>query len=158
MTRLLLTGMSGTGKSSVIRELKRKGIPAIDMDDPGWSVRNAEGHQLWREDRIAEALNSHRDEPLVVSGCAENQVKFYPHFKHIVLLSAPVNLIKMRLAERLDNPYGKQPQELSEVLDQISWIEPLLRQSATREIITTIPLDQVVATVVSLLDGSQCAP
>jgi dephospho-CoA kinase len=50
MSRVLLTGMSGTGKSSVIAELKRRGFAAIDMDEPGWSVRDAEGHQLWCEE------------------------------------------------------------------------------------------------------------
>jgi dephospho-CoA kinase len=41
MSRVLLTGMSGTGKSSVIAELKRRGFAAIDMDEPDWSVRDA---------------------------------------------------------------------------------------------------------------------
>ena len=35
MKRVLLTGMSGTGKSSVIRELAALGYKAIDTDD-GW--------------------------------------------------------------------------------------------------------------------------
>jgi hypothetical protein len=37
MKRVLLTGMSGTGKSTVIRELARLGHKAIDLDEPGWS-------------------------------------------------------------------------------------------------------------------------
>jgi dephospho-CoA kinase len=41
--------MSGTGKSSVIAELRRRGFTAIDMDEPGWSVRNGEGKHLWCE-------------------------------------------------------------------------------------------------------------
>jgi hypothetical protein len=41
--------------------------------------------------------------PVFVSGCAENQVKFYPQFSHIVLMSAPADVIKERLASRTDN-------------------------------------------------------
>ncbi|MDT8306538.1 MAG: shikimate kinase, partial [Anaerolineae bacterium] len=37
MQRVLLTGMSGTGKSTVIRELAARGYRAIDADENGWS-------------------------------------------------------------------------------------------------------------------------
>jgi shikimate kinase len=154
MRRVLLTGMSGTGKSSVIAELKRRGFAAIDMDEPGWSVRDAEGHQLWCEERLREVLAAEHAGPVFVSGCAENQVKFYPQFSHIVLMSAPADVIKERLASRTDNHYGKRPDELAEVLHHLEWVEPLLRRSATHEIVTTMPLDRVVATVLSLAQAS----
>ena len=155
MSRVLLTGMSGTGKSSVIAELRSRGFTAIDMDEPGWSVRNAEGNHLWCEDRLRAALAVENIDHLFVSGCAENQVKFYPQFSHIILMSAPLEVIKKRLAERSNNPYGKRPVELEEALRHLSWVEPLLRQSATHEIETTVPLDRVVATVLSLVDAPQ---
>ena len=107
MSRVLLTGMSGVGKSSVIRELRTRGYPAVDMDEPGWSVHNAEGDQVWCEDRLRAVLASHGTDHLFVSGCAENQVKFYPEFSHIILMSAPVNVIRERLVRRTENPYGK---------------------------------------------------
>ena len=37
MKRILITGMSGTGKSAVIVELMRRGYRAIDLDTPEWS-------------------------------------------------------------------------------------------------------------------------
>jgi broad-specificity NMP kinase len=150
MTRVLLTGMSGVGKSSVIGELRKRGYPAIDMDEPGWSTRNSEGHQLWCEDRLQAVLASSENDRLFVSGCAENQVKFYPQFSHIILMSAPVDVIKQRLAGRTENRYGRSSDELAEVLDHLDWVEPLLRRDATHEIVTTMPLDDVVATVLSL--------
>ena len=33
MKRVLLTGMSGTGKSTVINELAARGYKAVDIDD-----------------------------------------------------------------------------------------------------------------------------
>lgn len=36
MTAVLLTGMSGTGKSTVIGELARRGFAAVDTDDGGF--------------------------------------------------------------------------------------------------------------------------
>jgi dephospho-CoA kinase len=72
MSRILLTGMSGTGKSSVIGELRRRGFAAIDMDEPGWSVHDAEGHQLWCEERLRAVLAAEHTGPVFVCGCAEN--------------------------------------------------------------------------------------
>src|SRR5687768_12226448 len=123
MNRALLTGMSGTGKSSVIRALRGRGYTAIDMDEPGWSYHDAHGHQLWQEDRLREVIAADVDGRLVVSGCAENQVRFYPDFTHIVLLSAPADLIQQRLASRTDNPYGKRADELADVLENLATVE-----------------------------------
>lgn len=46
---------------------------------------------------------------LFVAGCEDNQVQFHPQFDHIVLLSAPPDVLAGRLAARTDNPYGKAP-------------------------------------------------
>jgi adenylate kinase family enzyme len=37
MKRVLITGMSGSGKSSVIQELVARGYQAYDLDAPEWS-------------------------------------------------------------------------------------------------------------------------
>jgi broad-specificity NMP kinase len=142
--------MSGVGKSSVIGELRKKGYAAIDMDEPGWSVRNAEGNQLWCAERLRAAMAAVGSGDLFVSGCAENQVEFYPRFDRIVLLSAPIELIRERLANRANNPYGKRPEELEEVLRHLTWVEALLRRSATHEIVTAMPLERVVECVLSI--------
>jgi hypothetical protein len=52
-----------------------------------------------------------------------------------------------RLATRTNNPYGKHPDELAEILGYVETVEPLLRGGATLEIDTSVPIDQVVRTV-----------
>jgi shikimate kinase len=150
--RVLLTGMSGTGKSSVVRELAARGYKAVDTDD-GWSETQPDGRQLWREDAIQELLSTEDADVLFVAGCEENQAKFHPQFDQIVLLSAPVETLTARLATRADNPYGKEPEELRRFLDDVATVEPLLRRIATHEVETTMPLNDVVATILRLADA-----
>ena len=38
MRRVLLTGMSGTGKSALTRALRAPDNLAVDLDEPGWMV------------------------------------------------------------------------------------------------------------------------
>ncbi len=149
MKRILLTGMSGTGKTSVIEILRIRGFTAVDMDEPGWSEHDADGNQQWCEARLQAAIDAAGEDVLFVSGCAENQVKFYPQLTDIILLRTPIAVLVDRLSNRTNNPYGKRPEELAEILHHLETIEPLLRRGATYEIKTTIPIDQVVAEILA---------
>jgi dephospho-CoA kinase len=156
--RVLLTGMSGTGKSTIIKELAARGYKAVDADEDGYSEMVAvppselTGHDpgqdwLWREDRIAALLASEEADVLFLSGCAPNQGALYPRFDHVILLAAPPYVIVERLATRTNNPYGKRPADVARTLALQRTIEPLLRAGAGHEIDTSLPLDQVVAQV-----------
>ena len=124
MKRVLLTGMSGTGKSSVVRELVARGYKAVDTEDA---------------------------EVLFVAGCEENQVAFHPRFDQIILLSAPIETVLERLSTRTTNAFGKSAEERQRVLDDTATVEPLLRGVADHEVVTTAPLADVVTTVLRLV-------
>ena len=164
MKRVLLTGMSGTGKSTMINELRARGCKAVDTDDHGFSelVTVSQDQRtglgpgkdwVWREDRIQALLSGDDAEVLFVSGCSPNQGKFYPQFDHIVLLTAPAAVLVERLATRTTNPYGKHPDEVARVLSLQQTVEPLLRRGAGLEVDTSAPLDQVVATLLQLMQS-----
>jgi dephospho-CoA kinase len=147
--RILLTGMSGTGKSTVIRALAARGYKAIDTDD-GWCEPLPDGRQQWRADAIAELLATEDAPVLFVAGCEDNQVQFHPRFDHVVLLSAPAGVLAGRLAARTGNPYGKAPGELDRIMADLRAVEPLLRRVADHEIRTTTPVEEVVTAVLRL--------
>src|SRR5215831_2872819 len=98
--------MAGTGKSSLLHELAARGYRTVDTDY-GDYFETVDGETLWREDRISMLLSSAPDElpgVLFVQGTTRNQVLFYPRFHHIVLPSAPPEILARRLATRTTNP------------------------------------------------------
>ncbi len=158
--------MSGTGKSTVIDVLAARGYKAVDADTDEWShwvaVSGDSGipgdspvepdrDWVWREDRIPTLLATEDADVLFLSGCAANMRQFFPLFDHIILLSAPAEVIVARLATRTNNAYGKRPDEVARVLDLQQAVDPLLRKVAGHEIDTSIPLEQVVATVLQIV-------
>jgi shikimate kinase len=99
---------------------------------------------IWREDAIAGLLAGHRDGHLFVAGCKTNQGKFYAQFDHVVLLSAPADVLLARITARDNNPYGKRPAERALILRYLDEVEPRLRATATIEIDAAAPISEVV--------------
>ena len=129
--------MSGTGKSSVLDELRSRGFTAIDTNYDNWceqSILNGESEWLLREDRMNELLSTPLTSPIFVAGCYSNQGKFYKFFDHKGLLSAPLEVILERVAKRTSNPYGKSEKERAEICWNLEHIQPLLRKGADIEI------------------------
>ena len=151
MRRVLLTGMSGVGKSSVVRELVARGHKAVDTDD-GWCRQLPDGRQQWDTDAVTRLLDTEDAPVLFVAGCEEDQVAFHPRFDVIVLLSAPADVLLARLAARTDNPFGKAPEERRRVLADLADVEPRLRRVAGAEVVTTAPLAEVVDRVERLVE------
>jgi dephospho-CoA kinase len=117
VTRVLITGMSGTGKSTAIAELARRGHRVVDTDLSAWSIEVASPdesgtEQLWREDAMDTLLARHVTGWLFVAGCASNQGSFYDRFDAVVLLSVPREVMLQRIATRSTNPFGKDAHEL----------------------------------------------
>jgi shikimate kinase len=151
MRRILVTGMSGTGKSSALQRLRLLGFQTVDTDEGDWTEwSNAAGGYVWREERMAELLEGDSGPSLYVSGTASNQGRFYGRFDAVVLLSAPANVLLGRIETRTSNPYGKTAAQRQLVLRDLAEVEPLLRRTCTHEIDATQPLAAVVTQLVGL--------
>ena len=162
MSKVLVTGMAGTGKSSALAELARHGYRVVDTDDPGWrqyrkyleSVDELHrGEYLWLEDRMTALLDSDDHRSLFVAGGVRNQSKFYDRFDAVVLLSAPADVILDRVARRTTNEYGKTAVERAEIMADIAEVEPLLRKECTHELDASRPLADTVADLIAIASG-----
>lgn len=143
MKRVLITGMSGSGKSTVIRELRAMGFHAEDAD-AGFAVVDDEGFQLWDEPKVTALLDAETTDLLFFAGCEENMVDFLDRFDAIVLLSAPRGVLLERVAQRADNPFGKAAPERERIEFDIAQIEPRLRTLCDIEINTNDDLELVI--------------
>jgi shikimate kinase len=137
--------MSGAGKSTLLGELARRGFEAVDTDYGGWELPDG----TWDEERMAALLEAHRT--VVVSGTVTNQGRFYDRFEHVVLLSAPIEVLLERVAGRTNNPYGKTPEQQDDIRRYVAEVEPLLRPGATVELDGRRPVGELADTVERLL-------
>lgn len=153
MLPILLTGMPGVGKSTVLEVLAARGFETVDTDHGDW-IHVVDGERLWREPLIDALLSRTRAAPLFVQGTVANQGRFYARFGAVVLLSAPVGVILRRLETRTTNAFGKAADERARVLRDITQTEPLLRAGATHELDATRPVSEVADSLVAIARGA----
>jgi dephospho-CoA kinase len=139
--------MSGAGKSTVLDELRRRGFVTVDTDHDGWVLPDG----TWDEPRMAGLLASH--DVVIVSGTVENQGRFYDRFHHVVLLSAPLEVLLERVAHRA-NPYGRTPEQRAEIAGYVRTVEPLLRRGATVELDARRDVSALADAVAGLAGGT----
>jgi hypothetical protein len=112
----LIEGVSGTGKSSVCKELQRRGYYAINGDrelayqgDPE-TAKPTDGltheHHIWRVDRV-KALVANQDEAITFfCGGSRNVSKFINLFDGVFVLEVDLDTLHRRLDERPDSEWG----------------------------------------------------
>jgi hypothetical protein len=152
MARVLVTGMSGVGKSTVLDESRRRGHVAIDTDESGWVLPVGR----WDEPRMGRLLADHSH--VVVSGTVDNQGRFYDRFDQVVLLSAPVEVLLDRVRVRTNNSYGRSASQRADIVEYVRTVEPLLRRRATVELDGQRPVPELADVIQDLLAGSPVRP
>ena len=147
MPRVLLTGMSGAGKTTVLDVLRRRGHLTVDTDYDGWELPGG----TWDEERMAALLAAEPD--VVVSGTVSNQGRFYDRFEHVVLLSAPVEVLLERVRRRTNNPYGATEEHRAAIAEYTRTVEPRLRAGATVELDGQRPVSELADLVEGMVQG-----
>lgn len=137
--------MSGTGKSTLLHVLAGRGHLTVDTDYDGWTL--ADGR--WDAIRMSELLD--REPDVVVAGTVDNQGDFYDRFDHVVLLSAPLDILIERVSSRTTNPYGQTADEQAEIAQYVQTVEPLLRRTATIELDGQASVNELAGAVEDLI-------
>lgn len=141
----LIEGVSGTGKTSVCHELRRRGYAAINGDrelrDHGGTAHGAKseapGHELpdvrsaeishaqniWDVEKVWRLAADEADEVTFFCGGSRNFRQFIDVFDAVFILDVDAATLNARLDNRADDDWGKRESER----------ELILRLHATKE-------------------------
>lgn len=110
----LISGLPGTGKTSVCNELQKRGFKAIDADR-AFSMQTENGW-IWRDKDINRVLSDQTTDTLFICGSASNRDEYAHRFAKIFILYVDNNTLKTRLTTRTNNNFGKDPAVLARQL------------------------------------------
>ncbi len=117
----LIEGLSGTGKTSVCRELLRRGYHAINGDrelayqgDPT-TGQPLDGftheHHIWNVDRVHALVAERSHAETFFCGGSRNLASFIDLFDRVFVLEVDMETLTRRLAERPETEWGGRPAE-----------------------------------------------
>ena len=167
-----VTGVSGSGKSSVCEILKGEGRVAVDADSEGFSqwVHRLTGERAvnppdprragWLDDfgwkvkreavrSLAASLSS---EVGYLCGGFENDADVWPLFDRVICLAVDETTLRDRLTNRTTNDFGKHPEELYAALRWRLVVEDQYRNRGAVIIDATQSLEVVAAQVVAVAE------
>ncbi|GGH91722.1 nucleoside kinase [Arthrobacter liuii] len=121
----LIEGGSGTGKTSVCMELRRRGYHAINGDrelayqgDPetgepvaGITGVAAHAHHLWRVDEVRAEVADQREALTFFCGGSRNLAKFIDLFDAVFVLEVDLETLNRRLDGRPQEEWGGRAAE-----------------------------------------------
>lgn len=167
MKNYLITGVAGTGKSTIAKELRKRGYAAYDTEE-GFSYyvdkRTGERcayptqpsqewydqhERVFDEKVLMNLLHKHTEEPLFIASITANQAKYYDQFEKIFLLTAPDDVITHRLGTRTNNYFGRHPLDLQRVIGRHQQFDDELKAIGAIPIDSTQPLDKVIDEILS---------
>ena len=123
----LVEGVSGSGKSTVCKELVKRGYAAIDGDqelayngDPvtGKPIAGAQHeNHIWDVKKVNSLMDDKTEDIMLFCGGSRNFSEFIDRFDEVFVLDVDDHSIVERLANR-DQPdgWGKKPEEVDLVL------------------------------------------
>ena len=169
MKKIYITGISGTGKSTISEELNKKGIYSIDIDSSKYGLchwKNKETRKEvyfeygmgkdWMEshgwycdiEKLIKLLNVPKN-IVVAVGLITNQDEYLNMFDRVFLLQCDEKTFLSRLDTRTSNDFGKHPLEKEHILNFYKNFEKDLIERGAILINAEQALDVVVSNIIS---------
>ncbi|MDO8593754.1 MAG: AAA family ATPase [bacterium] len=165
---ILLTGISGSGKSEVSRQLKAMGYETYDVDtiyelcvmidkktglptpyDNGNDLEKIQKmYWLYKPEVLKSIIANQKNEIAFYSGWPNNLEEIVPLFTKVIVLTAVEDTIRQRLNTRTDNGFGKSVEVQDYILRGREKMENELRERGAVIINSEKSLDQVVKEVI----------
>lgn len=162
--RYYVTGVSGTGKTTITKELNKRGFFAIDQDSKELKLCSWKHNETMEEarfeygigkefleandwycdiEKLKRILNENRNITFVC-GVSANQNEYLNIFDKVFLLRcSPEELVK-RIDKREDHDFGKDPEEKEHILNWYEDFEKDLMNKGAIVINSDNPINVVV--------------
>jgi broad-specificity NMP kinase len=170
--KVLLTGIAGTGKSTLVKALNERGVVSLDLHDiPAlffWQDKKTKGKveytpvesrewfdtvdRLCDISKLKEILSQYED--IVVAGTtsSSNQEEFLSLFNKIILLQANSEILVHRMQARTNKSgYGKTKAEQDDNIEWQKEFDPKILSYGATPISTEGELNDVVDKIITLI-------
>lgn len=175
MSLIYITGISGSGKSEVRKELIKRGYEAHGTDEDGIAAfyDNSTGevdnenasdpnHRTpeWRashtwkvqRDEVEKLAEKAKDKPVFLCGVVANDNEVWDLFSKVFALVVDEDTLMHRITNRTENNFGQNPHELALIADWQKTAEDDYRKFGASIIDATQPLEQVVDQIVGIIE------
>lgn len=167
MSKIYITGISGTGKTTIANLLREKGIKSYSIDEiPGLSYweNKLDGKKVDYEAKLDRAfIDSHvwvcdteqlkdlidHEGTVVVLGLAENQHEFLSLFDKVILLQCKPQTFLKRILERKDNVFGQEKSAQEYLLNTYESFENDMIKDGAIPVNAEEPLDIVLKSIIN---------
>ncbi len=171
MTKILITGIAGTGKSTIVKALNEKGMVSIDLHDVPdlmfWQDKTTKEKVVYTPihshdwfdtvervcniEKLKEILNEH--ENVIMAGTAgNNQTEYFPLFDKIILLRCSPETLIHRMETRVNKSgYGKTKAEQEDNIEWQKEFDPLVLSHGAIPVNTDGNLNDVIDEIVEVI-------
>ena len=168
---IFITGISGTGKSTICEELARRGYKSYDIEDVDdlfamydkktkkkfvgdnfdQSLENVQKYNwLCDIDKLRSLIKDNSDGIVFYCGVGLNMDEIVPLFDNVIMLTASNNTLRDRLSTRTSNDYGKTADVQDWIFSWKDWWEDSIKAYKPVIIDADKGLDEVVAEIVNV--------
>lgn len=167
---ILITGISGSGKTAVHKALREKGYSSYDIDDvselftmfdkrTNQPLTNQDNNNLeqvknmsWVCDveRLQHLMSEEKSDIAFYCGNAENLFDIIPLFDKLILLIANDEAIRHRLSSRTSNDFGKTSEIQDWILNSKEEWETAIEGMGAIVIDTNKDINQVVTEILKV--------
>ncbi len=172
MALIYITGISGSGKSTIAQELKKRRYEAIDADNDGYNQwHNNETNEIvpspgdkivhtpeWLAthgwvtsiEKVTKLAERAKNKTIFFCSTAGHEKELWALYSRVICLVIDENTLKHRVATRDSNTFGKKKHELDAILKWLPGKEENYRKFGATIVDATQPLNKVVDEIIKL--------
>jgi dephospho-CoA kinase len=172
--KILITGIAGTGKSTIVKALNERGIISIDLHDVlglfFWQNKETKEKveyspvhsrewfdtvdRLCNIDKLKGMLDQYKNIVMAGTSGGSNQKEFLSHFDKIILLQCSPQTFIHRMKTRINKSgYGKTKAEQDDNIEWQKEFDPQMLSYGAIPINTEGTIDEVAQKIIEVIKG-----